>query len=425
MSRARRRSATTTAPPPADPSNRVADDPAARALRPAAVLRPGVLGPPARGRQRRHAGTLGPRRARPARSSCAGCHLPEHRLRRHAQPAPAGLAGGAVDDCGARRRCSRSRSRRSTTGTAGATRSGTRRSASWRATASSTAGGCSSPSSSSACTAPSTRRCSARCRRSTTPTRFPALAPRDRRLRRGGHAEGLDVRLPRHPGRRRRLRRRWRPADQTLVTTVTVNAAKAIAAYVRQLRCGAGPLRSLARRRRGGARPRRAARRGAVRRARRAASPATAGPRLTDGAFHNVGLAPGHRRRRDPGPRRSRRRGGRRRRAHRSAEHARAPSATATAGALPAGAWRRAGGRVPHADAALRCLAPELHAHRPAHLAGAGRRVLRSRRRSGGRLPGHERAHALGLTERERADLVAFLGALAGPGPDAALLVAP
>ena len=42
-----------------------------------------------------------------------------------------------------------------------------------------------------------------------------------------------------------------------------------------------------------------------------------------------------------------------------------------------------------------------------------------------GGYPGTSELHALGLTERERADLVAFMGALAGPGPDAALLVAP
>ena len=54
---------------------------------------------------------------------------------------------------------------------------------------------------------------------------------------------------------------------------------------------------------------------------------------------------------------------------------------------------RRARGRVPHADAALRGLAPELHAHRHrCTLDGSGRRVLRSRRRSGRRLSGHERA---------------------------------
>ena len=83
------------------------------------------------------------------------------------------------------------------------------------------------------------------------------------------------------------------PDDQTLVTTVTVNAAKAIAAYVRQLRCGPGRFDALARRRRDGARraPSSAARRcssGAAR-----CVSCHGGPRLTDGAFHNVGLRAG------------------------------------------------------------------------------------------------------------------------------------
>jgi cytochrome c peroxidase len=42
-----------------------------------------------------------------------------------------------------------------------------------------------------------------------------------------------------------------------------------------------------------------------------------------------------------------------------------------------------------------------------------------------GAYPGTNELHAIGLSVRERADLVAFMGALAGPGPDAALLVAP
>jgi hypothetical protein len=42
-----------------------------------------------------------------------------------------------------------------------------------------------------------------------------------------------------------------------------------------------------------------------------------------------------------------------------------------------------------------------------------------------GGYPGTSELHALGLSDRERADLVAFLGALVGPGPGADLLVAP
>ena len=39
--------------------------------------------------------------------------------------------------------------------------------------------------------------------------------------------------------------------------------------------------------------------------------------------------------------------------------------------------------------------------------------------------PGKSELSPLGLTSRERADLVAFLATLTGPGPDASLLKAP
>ncbi len=42
-----------------------------------------------------------------------------------------------------------------------------------------------------------------------------------------------------------------------------------------------------------------------------------------------------------------------------------------------------------------------------------------------GAYPGMNELHALGLSERERADLVAFMGALMGPGPAAALMEPP
>ena len=62
-----RRCATTTGRRRADPSNRVADDPARARLRPAAVLRHGVLGPLLEGDNDGSAGHAGPRRARRAR----------------------------------------------------------------------------------------------------------------------------------------------------------------------------------------------------------------------------------------------------------------------------------------------------------------------------------------------------------------------
>ena len=94
-------------------------------------------------------------------------------------------------------------------------------------------------------------------------------------------------------------------------------------------------------------------------------------------------------------------------------------------GRLPAVACRRAGRRVSHAVVALRRDPPELHAHR-----AAPHRSPRSSRSSiaAAIRPARiraERARRWGSPTSEQADLVAFLAALDGPGPDAALLVAP
>ena len=160
---------------------------------------------------------------------------------------------------------------------------------------------------SSACTAPSTRRSSARCRRSTTRRASRALAPEttgcievitlmgSKFTCRGMPGDGADydgmrARGPdagHHRGRQRDQGHRRLPAPAALRP---------------------GPLRPLARRRRDGAVARRAARRGAVRRARPAASPATAARCLTDGAVPQRGAGAGRGRRRDPRRRRSRRR---------------------------------------------------------------------------------------------------------------------
>ena len=69
--------------------------------------------------------------------------------------------------------------------------------------------------------------------------RFPALAPTDAGCRARATADRRGLRLPRAPGDGADYDG-MAPADQALVTQVTVNAAKAIAAYVRQLRCGPG-----------------------------------------------------------------------------------------------------------------------------------------------------------------------------------------
>ena len=130
-------------------------------------------------------------------------------------------------------------------------------------------------------------------------TRFPALDARDRRLRRGGHAEGLDVRVPRAcPGDGADYDG-MAPADQTLVTTVAVNGAKAIAAYVRQLRCGAGRFDRWLDGDAAALDAQRAARRGAVRRARELRL-LPRGPAPDRRRVPQRGPPPGHGRRRDP-----------------------------------------------------------------------------------------------------------------------------
>jgi cytochrome c peroxidase len=148
------------------------------------------------------------------------------------------------------------------------------------------------------------------------------------------------------------------------------------------------------------------------------------GPRLTDGKFHNVGLSP----------------------AivavaiHDVDDHGAATGVAAaladpmsTAGAfsdgdrhaLPAAAAPTLEGafRTP----TLRCVAGEPSYMHTAQMSALDQVVAffdRGGDRAGG-YPGTNEIQALGLTELERADLVAFMGALTGPGPAAALLAAP
>ena len=248
-------------------------------------------------------------------------------------------------------------------------------------------------------------------------TRFPRARARDHGLRRGA---------------RRRWARRsraaacpataptttaWRPPTRRSSSAVAVNATKAIAAYVRQLRCGAGRFDQWL-----------DGDETALSRAEQRGAALFVGPRRL--RVVPLGPAPdrrrvpqrrpgaGDRRRRDPGRRRPRRRDGHRRRARRSDEHGgraqrrRSPRA-ARAAVTPQleGAFR---------TPTLRCVAvaPELHAHgrswrrsirssrssTAAAIARATTRARTSSRRSGSR-------------DRERADLVAFMDALAGPGP--------
>jgi cytochrome c peroxidase len=211
------------------------------------------------------------------------------------------------------------------------------------------------------------------------------------------------------------------PADQALVTTVVVNAAKALDAYVRLLRCG--PSRFDAWLDGDGTALGRAEQRGAALLAGKARClDCHGGPNLTDHAFHNVGLRPGvvavafidtddH------------------------------GAAAGIAGALidplnVRGAFSDGDdGRLPaevtpamegaFRTPTLRCLSGQPSFMHTGHL-GTLDQVIAFFDRGGdpaGGYPGQSELRRLGLSARERADLAALLGALEGTGPDASLLV--
>ena len=66
-------------PPPSDPSNRVADDPAARLLGQRLFFDPSFSGPLLEGDHDGSGGTLG-QKGEPGKVSCASCHVPEDRF---------------------------------------------------------------------------------------------------------------------------------------------------------------------------------------------------------------------------------------------------------------------------------------------------------------------------------------------------------
>ena len=211
--------------------------------------------------------------------------------------------------------------------------------------------------------------------------------------------------------------------DQTAVTQVAVNATKALAAYVRQLRCGPGRFDRWLDGDASALSP--SEQRGAALFVGRAGCVSChGGPRLTDGAFHNVGLAPamvavaiidGD----DRG-------------AAAGVAAARLdPLSTAGAfsdgdrHALPAAPGPALEGafRTP----TLRCVSSHPSFMHTGQLSGLDQ-VMAFFDRGGdpaGNYLGTSELTPLGLADGDRADLVAFLDTLTGPGPDAALLVAP
>lgn len=213
------------------------------------------------------------------------------------------------------------------------------------------------------------------------------------------------------------------PADQALVTTVAVNTTKAIAAYVRLLRCGAGRFdawldgdpTALSR----------AEQRGAALFVGSAGCVSChAGPRLTDGQFHNVGLSPAVvavaiQDTSDHGA------------AAGIADALTDPLGTAGAfsdgdrHALPAAVTPALDGafRTP----TLRCISQQPSFMHTAQMSGLDQ-VMAFFSRGGDRVggyPGISEIAPLGLTEQQQADLVAFMAALDGPGPSVALRASP
>lgn len=252
-------------------------------------------------------------------------------------------------------------------------------------------------------------------------TRFPALAPEDAGCANGMSAteqyicHGLPGDGAEYDG--------MAPDDQTAVTRVTVNAAKAIAAYQRLLRCGGsrfdawidGDDSALDDSELRGA---------ALFIGKARCADCHTGPNLTDNQFHNVGLAPEHVAQAfiDAGDD--------------GAEtglvaalvdplNVRSELSDGDDGRLPASVPASMAGafRTP----SLRCAATHpsfMHTGQMRTVA----EVVAFFDHGGdppGPYPGHSELQPLGLGDDEQADLTAFLAALEGPGPGAALRSAP
>ncbi|MES1187596.1 MAG: cytochrome c peroxidase [Myxococcales bacterium] len=210
--------------------------------------------------------------------------------------------------------------------------------------------------------------------------------------------------------------------DQQLVSVAAVNATKALAAYVRQLRCGPSRFDQWLDGDDGALTP--AEQRGAALFVGRAGcTPCHGGWRLTDDAFHNVGISPAIvataiQDKDDRGAA--------------TGIAAALDDPTSTAGelsdgdrrALPSEVGRELEGafRTP----SLRCAGSHPSYMHTAQL-GDLAQVVAFFDRGGDSTgyPGQSELAALRLSAGEQADLVAFLGTLDGPGPDAALLAPP
>jgi cytochrome c peroxidase len=209
---------------------------------------------------------------------------------------------------------------------------------------------------------------------------------------------------------------------QSAVTTVTVNAAKAIAAYVRQLRCG--PSRFDRWLDGDGTVLSRSEQRGAALfvGAGKCVS-CHSGPYFSDGKFHNVGLRPGtvavaFTDTNDRGA------GEGLALALEDPLNSKGAFSDGDRGVLPATVGPELEGAFK--TPTMRCISKQPSFMHTAQL-GSLDLVVRFFNRGGdpAGYPGTNELTALGLSDREQADLVAFIEALQGPGPETALLAAP
>jgi cytochrome c peroxidase len=252
------------------------------------------------------------------------------------------------------------------------------------------------------------------------PARFPELSPEQAGCNERRTTSGIVLECRGKPGDAG-VYDGMAPEDQEAVTRITVNAAKAIAAYVAELRCGAGRFdawldgdeNALSE----------SERRGALLFVGRAGCVSChSGPNFTDGAFHNVGLSPAPvavafvdandrgaaagipELANDP-----------------LAAHG--PFSDGPRGPLPLlGPEHEGAFRTP----TLRCISGQPSFMHTGQL-GSLEQVVAFFDRGGdpAGYPGSNELERLGLSADERSDLVAFLGTLEGPGPAAELLVKP
>jgi cytochrome c peroxidase len=209
------------------------------------------------------------------------------------------------------------------------------------------------------------------------------------------------------------------PADQSLVSVIAANAGKALEAYIRQLRCGASRFDSWLDGDAAALSP--SEQRGAL----LFVGPAKCvkchtGPRLTDDAFHNVGLSPAVvavaiQDSDDRGA------------ALGISDALKDP--TSSAGPLSDGDRHQLPSSPgPELEGAFRTPGLRCNESHPSFMhTGQLRDLLQvveffDRGGDGaGHYPGTSELEGLGLSEQQKLDLVAFLGSLNGPGPEASL----